>query len=144
MKGQSSMEFLITVGMMLAFTVPVVFLLFTISQMGYEDTTLAQADASARTLAETINLVYAQGDGATKIILLNTPPTTKGITVSQQGEVDVTISTGRGDYTGIAPTFANIDPNQRAFAGNAGLILVKVTAKKDASGKTVVTSEVVK
>ncbi|MFH1222150.1 MAG: hypothetical protein V1492_03635 [Candidatus Micrarchaeota archaeon] len=130
MKGQSSAEFLITIGVVLAFTIPVIFLLFSINQLGYEDTTLAQADAAARTLAETINSVYGQGPGASRVILLNTPPSTQFITISQLGEISVVIRTSKGEYAGTAPTFAQIEGTESIITINqSGLQLINVTNK---------------
>ena len=123
LRGQASMELLITLGIILAFTVPVIFLLFTITQVGYEDTAKAQADASARTLADTLNFVYGQGEGAKRKILLNTPPYTESITVDG-GEVVVRIKTSEGYYDGVSPTFAKVaitDPIERT-----GIFVVSV------------------
>ena len=82
MKGQSSLELLVTVGIVMAFTVPVLFLLLSLTSVGYENTAKAQADASTRSLAETMNFVYAQGDGAKKVLLLNVPASTEEIYVA--------------------------------------------------------------
>lgn len=108
MKGQVATEFVVTLGMVLLFAIPVIFLLFSISQLGYEDSTLAQADASSRTLAETINFVYSQGDGAKRVVLLSTPPSTQSIVIGK--EVSVTIATSRGPYTASAPIFGQAEP----------------------------------
>ncbi len=124
MKGQASMELLITLGIILAFTLPVIFLLFTITQVGYEDTAKAQADATARTLADTLNFVYSQGDNAKRVILLNTPPSIDSITV-EGGEVTVRISTSDGYYDGVSPTFAKISGGS-AEIRKSGLFVVEV------------------
>lgn len=125
MKGQASTELLVTIGIIFAFTVPILFLMFTISELGYEDTARAQTDASARSLAETLNFVYSQGDGAKRVILLNTPPSTEEIRIVGK-EVVITISTSSGTYEGIAPTFASVYPDPTEI-GNSGLFRVIVT-----------------
>ncbi len=107
MKGQISMEMLITVGMVLAFTLPIVLFLFTATSSSYEETTKAQADAAARVLSDVINEVYSQGSGAKKTIALNLPSSTKTISV-KNGEVIVVISSG-AVYTATYPVFAEID-----------------------------------
>lgn len=115
MKGQVATEFVVTLGMILLFAIPVIFLLFSISQLGYEDSTLAQADASSRALAETINFVYSQGDGAKRVILLSTPPSTKSIVIGK--EVSVTIDTSKGPYTASAPIFGQAEPTTLRKSG---------------------------
>ncbi len=107
MKGQVATEFVVTLGMIMLFVIPVVFLLFSISQLGYEDSTLAQADASSRALAETINFVYSQGHGAKRVLLLSTPPSTQNIVIGR--EVSVTITTSKGPYTASTPIFAQAE-----------------------------------
>ena len=47
-KAQASIELMVTLGVVLAFTIPVIFLLFSITSVGYENAAVAQADASAR------------------------------------------------------------------------------------------------
>jgi hypothetical protein len=105
MKGQSSMELLVTFGVVIAFSLPILFLIYSISSVGYEDTSKAQADASARSLADSINLIYTQGDGAKSSVLLNLPATTQNITVGR-GEVIVEIKTSKGVYHATSPIIA--------------------------------------
>ncbi|MEM4165802.1 MAG: hypothetical protein QW153_00570 [Candidatus Bilamarchaeaceae archaeon] len=133
MKGQIAAEFFVTLGVVLLFTIPVVLLLFSISQLGYEDSTLAQADAAARSLAETLNLVYAQGGGASRIILLSTPPNTESINIGNK-EVTISIKTSKGFYTASAPVFASID--QQKVIKRSGLFQLLVYNK---DGKVSVT-----
>ncbi|MEM3422181.1 MAG: hypothetical protein QXF35_00305 [Candidatus Bilamarchaeaceae archaeon] len=133
MKGQIAAEFFVTLGVVLLFTIPVVLLLFSISQLGYEDSTLAQADAAARSLAETLNLVYAQGSGASRIMLLSTPPNTESINIGNK-EVTISIKTSKGFYTASAPIFASID--QQKVIKRSGLFQLLVYNK---DGKVSVT-----
>jgi len=115
-KGQSSMELLITLGVVLAFTIPVLFLLLSVMSVGYEDTTKAQADAASRSLADTINLIYAQGDGAKKTVLINVPPSTEEVYVQSNpnggGEVVIRIKTSEGSFEAVSPVFARINGKQ--------------------------------
>ncbi|MFH0737837.1 MAG: hypothetical protein V1827_04220 [Candidatus Micrarchaeota archaeon] len=122
-KGQSSLELLVTVGVILAFTIPVLFLILSISSVGYEDTAKAQADASARTLADAMNSVYAQGPGAEREILLNVPPSTETVYVSG-GEVVVRIRTSGGSFDAVSPTIASIAPNFPQIQDKGGLFKV--------------------
>jgi uncharacterized protein (UPF0333 family) len=127
LRGQASMELLITLGIILAFTLPVIFLMFTVTQVGYEETEMAQADASARSLADTINLVYSQGPDAKRTIVLNNPPSTESVTMGS-GEVVVRIKTSEGYYDGVSPTFAKIagEETEPQTIGGAGLFVVEV------------------
>ena len=109
LKGQSSLELFVTLGAVIAFTIPVLFLLLSVTSIGYEDTSKAQADASARTLADTMNSVYAMGPGAVREVLLNVPPSTETLYASD-GEVVVRIKTSGGTFDAAAPTIATIAP----------------------------------
>jgi len=124
MKGQTSLELLITIGIVLAFTIPVLFLLLSFTSIGYEDTTKAQADAAARTLADAMNSVYSQGDGAKKTILLNVPASTEEVYASD-GEVVVRIRTSGGPFEAVSPTFAEIRSDGR-LGMKSGLFVVVV------------------
>ncbi len=125
LKGQSSLELLVTVGVVIAFTVPVLFLLLSVSSLGYEDTAKAQADASARSLADTMNMIYAQGPGAHREVLMNVPPSTEAVFASD-GEVIVRIKTSGGSSDAVAPTLAKIGSGSRTISNKGGLFMVVV------------------
>lgn len=131
MKGQTSLELLVTVGIVLAFTIPVLFLMLSVTSVGYEDTTKAQADASAMALSDTMNSVYAQGNGAQHTVLLNLPVTTQQITATNN-EVVVTIKTTAGNYDAASPTIAQMPAGGSLIKGKSGLFLVIV---KNANNK---------
>jgi hypothetical protein len=125
LKGQSSLELFVTVGVVIAFTIPVLFLLLSVSSIGYEDTSKAQADAVARTLADTINSIYAQGPGAQREVLLNAPPSTESVYVSQ-GEVVVRMKTSAGTFDAVSPTIAKISPLCNDIGKKSGLFRIIV------------------
>lgn len=125
MRGQAALELLLTVGVVLAFTIPVLFLLFSITQIGYENAAAAQADASARSLAETMNLVYAEGIGAKRALLMNVPSSTKKISV-ENGEVVVSIQLSTGTYDGTSNTFANVSETVKPITNKKGLFPLDV------------------
>ncbi|MGV8176746.1 MAG: hypothetical protein ACP5NX_03035 [Candidatus Bilamarchaeaceae archaeon] len=117
-KGQASIELLTTFGIVLAFTVPVLFLVLTATQFGFEKQTLNEADASARTLAMGINDVYSQGLGARKEVMINLPRNTESVSLVRNTEgnkvsardsyaVAVTIKYSSGETAFEYPTFAN-------------------------------------
>jgi uncharacterized protein (UPF0333 family) len=119
-KGQTSLELLVTVGVVIAFTIPVLFLLLSVSSVGYEDTSKAQADAASRTLSDTINSVYAMGPGAQREVLLNVPPSTQGVYVGD-GEVVVRIKTSGGTFDAASPTIARIAGGSQEILKKSGL-----------------------
>lgn len=125
MRGQISLELLITVGVVLAFTIPMLFLLLSFTSIGYEDTTKAQADAASRTLADAMNTVYSQGPGAKKEILLNVPASTQEVYASA-GEAVVHIGTSGGPYEAASPTFAKISRDSQPLGKKSGLFVVVV------------------
>ncbi len=136
LRGQAAMELLITMGVILAFTLPVIFLMFTITQVGYDETAMAQADASARSLADTVNFVYSQGPEAKRTIVLNNPPATESVTIGN-GEIVVRIKTSEGYYDGVSPIFAKIEGEESSpqIIEGAGLFVVEVYNR---DGKVVV------
>lgn len=120
-KGQGSMELLVTIGIVLAFTIPVLFLLFSITSIGYESTAKAQADASVRSLADTMNFVYAQGPGAEKVVLLNLPASADSLLAkrsagSSGGEAVVSIHTSGGAFEAASPTFAVVSTSNKPIS----------------------------
>jgi uncharacterized protein (UPF0333 family) len=130
MKGQSSLELLITVGVVIAFTIPVLFLLLSVSSIGYEDTAKAQADATSRTVADSMNSVYAQGPGAQREVLVNIPPSTQSLYASD-GEVVVRIKTGGGAFDAASPTIAKIGAGSMTITGKGGLIKLVIRANNN-------------
>ncbi|MDD5171808.1 MAG: hypothetical protein PHF60_02115 [Candidatus ainarchaeum sp.] len=128
MKGQASLELFVTLGVVIAFTIPVILLLLSVTSIGYEDTAKAQADASARSLADNINLVYAQGPGAQRELLLNVPPSTESVRVTN-GEVVVSIKTSGGTFDAAAPTIATVA--NKDIPGKTGLFKLIVKTKSN-------------
>lgn len=124
MKGQSSLELLVTVGIVIAFTIPVLFLLLSFTSVGYEDTAKAQAEAASRTLSDTMTSVYSQGDGAERRVLLNVPASTEEIYVDD-GEVVVSIRTSGGLFEAVTPTIAETSGAQD-LSGKTGLFVVDI------------------
>lgn len=127
MKGQSSLELMVTVGIVVAFTIPVVFLLLSATSIGYEDTAKAQADSSSRALADTMNSVYSQGPGAKRVILLNVPSSTEEIK-AEKGEAIVTIKTEGGTFEAASPTIARISGGSESIGQKTGLFIISVEA----------------
>ena len=109
MRAQVSIELLTTFGIILVFTVPVLLLLLTITQYGHENASMMQADATGRMLAHNIEVIYFQGDGAKKTLLLNFPSNTKTMTINESThEIVLNISTSSGYYEAALPFYGNI------------------------------------
>ncbi|MBI5224036.1 hypothetical protein HY990_06480 [Candidatus Micrarchaeota archaeon] len=123
MKGQSSMEFFLTFATIAAFSIPVLLLLYSLSTVGSEDSAKNQADATVRSLSDTMNLVYSQGAGAQRSILLNLPPTTSSLSV-QSGEVSLRIKTSNGYFDSVSPTIAKV--RGTSISDRSGLLPVSV------------------
>lgn len=102
LKAQISLEMLMTLGIVLAFTVPVVALLFSLSQAGLEKTATVQAEAGARTLADAVNEVSLEGTYAKRTVFLNLPAGTRNVSV-RNSEVSVAIETSSGAYDAVSP-----------------------------------------
>ena len=127
-RGQISMESFFTIGIILAFSIPVLFLFYSVSQSGYRDTVSSQAEASVRLLADSANLVYSEGDGATKTIIVNFPLSSKEILLKNHEVVIVMKGTGaRADYELGWPTFARLSltKNRVATVNGIGKIVVR-------------------
>ncbi len=141
MKGQASTEMLVTLGVVIAFTLPVLILLISITQVGQEHTAVAQAQASARSLADTVNRVYAMGPGARRVLYMNLPATARNVTILETGEkpggeVVISVSTSRGMFEAVSPTFAEINDLYSTIEGRTGLF--PVTVESDANGEVVI------
>ncbi len=121
MRGQASLEMLITVGMVLAFTVPVVLFLLTATSAGYEDTLKAQADASSRMLAEVINEVYGQGTGAKRRVALALPSSSVRVVVEGN---EVVVETEK--YRASSPIFASMSTPRTEIEVGSGLMVFEV------------------
>ncbi len=97
LKAQASMEMLITVGMMLAFVVPISLLLLTTSGQNFEEVSKHQAQVTVQKIAHAVNTVYLEGEGSSKNVLLNIPSNTKSLEI-RSSEVLLILGTAQGEY----------------------------------------------
>ncbi len=133
MKAQVSMELLTTFGMLIAFSVPVLLLLLSITQYGHENATIAQADATVRLIAENIDFLTIQGSQAKKMLLVNIPSNTKKLQIKQSShEVILTISSSAGSYDAVAPFYGNATDFE--LSGLSGLIALTLENKNGVVG----------
>jgi len=107
MKAQASVEMMVTFALVITFMVPVLLLLLVASQYGAESASISQGQASSHLVADTINDVFTQGPGASKIILVNLPGNTQKFAISGK-EVTITMKVGNGNYEAVSPVFGNV------------------------------------
>ena len=88
MKGQSSIEYIILIGMLLAAVIP---LLFYATTKSSNEIRLNQADQSVQTIAKAADNVYTAGPGNREYIQVTLPTGTKNFTVSGR---DILITIG--------------------------------------------------
>ena len=79
MKGQSSIEYIILIGLLLAAVIP---LLFYATTKSSNEIRLNQADQSVQTIAKAADNVYTAGPGNREYIQVTLPTGTKNFTVS--------------------------------------------------------------
>lgn len=131
MKGQSSVEMLVSLGAIFAFTIPVLLLLFSVTQYGQESAAISQTQATSRVLADAINDVYAQGPYAQKVILINIPSTVTELKI-ENNEVILQMKITNGVYDAASPIFAKMDDFQ-SIKDKSGLFSVKIKNLYDAN-----------
>lgn len=121
-KGQVSIELLTTFGIVVAFTFPVLLLLLAVTQYGHENASMAQADATVRILADSIDSVYFEGVGAKKTVLLNLPSGTKSLQI-KKNEIVLDLSTSSGQYQAATP-FSGVIAAEYTETDKSGLLTV--------------------
>ncbi len=127
MKAQISLELLITVGMVVIFTVPVVLLLLSFSQSGIENISYSKAEANAKILADSITEVSIQGEGAKRTVYLDLPQNLYVLTV-RDNEVTLMLETSSGPYDAVAPYsgIAKTGPDSSGIYDRRGITAVVV------------------
>jgi len=110
LKGQATTEMLVLVGFALVFIIPVAFLFLSASNNELSKTSIMQARATARTIADNAGEVYLQGPGARKYIVVNYPQGVTGASVGN-GMVVLTLDSDGYRQDIVAATFADITGN---------------------------------
>ena len=105
MKGQSSIEYIILIGLLLAAVIP---LLFYATTKSSNEIRLNQADQSVQTIAKAADNVYTAGPGNREYIQVTLPTGTQNFTVSGR-DILMTLSIYGGNSNvharAIAPIF---------------------------------------
>lgn len=135
-KGQSATETMVTIGMVLVFVVPIVLLLLVGAQARFESLSHVQAGSCARIIADSINEVYAEGPGASKVAIVNIPSNALLVSISEN-EVTIALSGSNGQSEVVAPFFGEVHEDSRAEISNeagvapAGLYPLKFYADEE-------------
>jgi len=138
-KGQASIEMLSTVGIVLLLLMPLVMLLLVGAQVKFEALSQIQASSAARLIADSINEVYIEGQGATKVALVNLPSNTQSIAFTQN-EVVVSLATSSGTTQVTYPFFGNIseDTLELKIENRRGLMPITFYVTEDEKHNAVV------
>lgn len=107
MKAQSMFEMFVTVTMLLAFTVPIILLVISSSQLRLEDLSVFHGRTAVQQLSDTINEVYLEGPGSKRSFLIDLPSNTQNLTFSGN-TVTLYLATESGPYQISHPIFANV------------------------------------
>lgn len=97
-KGQASIETLTTVGIAIAFIIPILLFYLVTAGYNYEKVEKYQADSTVKNLAHTMNLVFIEGENSSRTILLYLPSSTKEFGVNEGGEVYIQLELSAGIY----------------------------------------------
>ena len=129
---------LVLVGFALIFIIPIAFLFLSASNNESDKTSVMQAKATARAIADNAGEVYLQGAGAKKQIVVNYPQGVTGVIVDD-GVVSLSLDSNGHRQDVVATTFANITGNlsgmrtaglQTIILENANGNVVNVTYQK--------------
>lgn len=134
MRGQISLELLVTFGILVAFTVPILILMLTVSSHGYENSARLQANAVSKTLADSINELYTQGPGTKRSLSLAFPTNSDAVRIADN-EVTVILKTSTGNYEAVSPLFARV--RTQLITNKIGL--TNVNLEVDGTGEVIIT-----
>lgn len=125
MRGQVAFETLVTVAAFLAFSLPIVLLLMSLSGLKLEDLSHFHAKGTVQHFSDTINAVYLEGENATRSIILNIPSNARNLTVLNN-TVTLKLITSNGQYEVSQPLFANVSDFSNSNKG-----LIRITIKME-------------
>lgn len=123
MKAQSSFEMLVSVATLLAYTIPLVLLLFSLTQLRLEDISISSGRATVQQLSDTINEVHLQGAHAKRSLILDLPSNSQNLSVSGNSII-LRLSTTSGPYEISHPVLANV--SDFSISSRSGLINIIV------------------
>jgi hypothetical protein len=115
---------LVLAGFAIVFIVPLAFLFLSSSNEEMAKSSLMQAKASVRTIADSAGEVYLQGAGARKDIVVNYPQGVADASV-EGGMVVLTLDTNSGEQDVVSETFAKVEGDLSGKRG-AGLQTIRM------------------
>ena len=110
---------MVTLGMVLIFIIPILLLLLVGAQIRFESLSEVQASSAIRIIADSINEVYVEGPGASKIAVVNFPSNTKNISI-HNNEVTLTLETRSGNMDITTTYFGNVSDSSPAYITTEG------------------------
>ena len=110
-KGQAATESLVLLGFIIALSIPIALLLFANANIQSENVAITQAKISTRAIVDSANEVWAQGEGANRVILINYPSKLLGINVSER-EVTFVLDSSQGGMEVSSLGFANMSDGE--------------------------------
>jgi hypothetical protein len=143
-KGQAATETMVTIGMILVFVIPILLLLLVGAQARFESLSHVQASSVVRVIADSINEVYVEGPGASKVVVINVPTNTQFLNITEN-EVVLRLETRSGPTDISTSFFGEVDPAYlgEVKAGGIGgedapMGLYPMKFSIDAEGKVVI------
>ncbi|MFA5929354.1 MAG: hypothetical protein WC861_00565 [Candidatus Micrarchaeia archaeon] len=124
LRGQATTEMLVLVGFALVFIIPIAFLFLSASGNELSKTSVMQAKATARAIADNAGEIYLQGPGARKYVVVNYPQGVMGASAGN-GAVVLTLDSNGYRQDIVATTFANMTGNLSGRRG-AGLQTIRL------------------
>jgi hypothetical protein len=126
LKGQASVEMLATVGLVMLLLVPILILLLVGAQVRFEDLASVQASASARVMSDSINEVWVEGQGSSKVAVVNLPSSLEEISFTGN-EVVLTLRSGGAQTQVTYPYFGKLadDDQDEKITDKRGLMAIR-------------------
>lgn len=107
LRGQAAVETLATVGLVLLLLVPILLLLLVGAQVRFGDLANVQANAAARVMSDSINEVWIEGPGSSKVAVVNLPSNLVDVSFTGN-EVVMTLQSGSGQTQVTYPYFGKL------------------------------------
>ena len=117
-KGQASIETITLLGFIILFSIPLIVL---VSTLNTEESSILQAKASTRLLADTANSVYIQGMNAQKVISVAIPPGLTNVTIEEDFEIVFSLDAQAGPIDIVGRSIAPLDAANSNITGAGGL-----------------------
>lgn len=145
MKGQASMEMLITLVGYLSILVPVVILIYSLVQVNKEDISKYAAESLVKQITSSIDRIYSQCPGAKTTIFTYIPNNVEYVNISKDGEVTAKLNLGTGPYEAVSRTTADItieETQSAEYIDKKGIVPISITCMMSKDMPKIVIAEV--